>query len=140
MTDIGPPVATSVLDVNSSPELEHLYPDPSQCIIKSASPEDLWNFLVEFLRIEDGRKLESKSTFPLSSGESENTTLAKEDEGEKQHQTKLTCLTSEELLFEGATLACGSGKGGEAPLAVAIDGEDEEVEDEKEKDDLVSAF
>ncbi|KAI8560454.1 hypothetical protein RHMOL_Rhmol04G0256600 [Rhododendron molle] len=139
MTDIGPPVATSVSDVNSSPELKHLYPDPSQCIIKGASPEDLGNDLAEFLRIEDGHKLELKSTFPLSSGKKENTTLENEDECEERHQTESTCLTSEEFLSEGATLACGGGKGGKAPLDVAVDGEDEEVEDEKEKDDLVSA-
>lgn len=134
MTDIGPPVATSVSDVNSSPELKHLYPDPSQCIIKGASPEDLGNDLAEFLRIEDGHKLELKSTSPLSSVEKENTTLEEEDECEEGHQTESTCLTSEELLLEGVTLACGSGKGGKAPLALAVDGEDE-----KEKDDLVSA-
>lgn len=84
MTESGPPAAKSVSDVNRSPDLKQLYPDPSPCIIEGESLEDLGNDLAELLHIEDGRKLGLKSTLPLSSGEKENTTLEKEVECEER--------------------------------------------------------
>lgn len=128
MTEIGPPAAKSVSDVNRSPDLKQLYPHPSQCIIEGEPLKDLRNDLAELLHIEDGRILGSKSTLPLSSGEKENTTLEKEDEREEQHQTESTFLTSDKFLSEDATLTCSGGRGGKASLAVVVD--------EKEKDDF----
>lgn len=133
MTESGPPAAKSVSDVNRSPDLKQLYPDPSPCIIEGESLEDLGNDLAELLHIEDGRKLGLKSTLPLSSGEKENTTLEKEVECEERHQTESTFLTSDKFLSEDATLTCNGGRGGKASLTVVVDG-DEKVEDEKEKD------
>ncbi|XP_057499740.1 uncharacterized protein LOC130783949 [Actinidia eriantha] len=126
MMGIGSPVGTLVSDVNRSHDWKQLHPEPSACntgVMEGVSLNDLGDILTEFLHIQDGHELASNNILPQSSDKTGNSNVQKEDEYE-ENQIKSTILTSGKCFAKCATSPCFSD-------TVSVDGEDEEVEDEK---------
>ncbi|PSS23744.1 Vacuolar membrane protease [Actinidia chinensis var. chinensis] len=126
MMGIGSPVGTLVSDVNRSHDLKQLHPEPSPCntgVMEGVSLNDLGDILTEFLHIQDGHELTSKNILPQSSDKTGNSNVQKEDECE-ENQIKSTILTSGKCFSKCATSPRFSD-------TVSVDGEDEEVGDEK---------
>ncbi|XP_058215085.1 uncharacterized protein LOC131326348 [Rhododendron vialii] len=112
-------------DVNRPDALKKLYTEPSHCnrhFLEYISIDELGNSLAEFLRVQDGQLLPSKSILCQSSDKTDNPNEEMEQEFEDPGQSESATVTSEKCLFKFATFP-SSGK--KSPASVPIDGEDD---------------
>lgn len=112
-------------DVNKPDALKKLYTEPSHCnrhFLEYISIDELGNSLAEFLRVQDGQSLPSKSILCQPSDKTDNPNEEMEQEFEDPGQSESATVTSEKCLFKCATFP-SSGK--KSPASVPIDGEDD---------------
>lgn len=123
MDPVSPKDVSASEDVNQPDALKKLCTEPSQCnchFPENVSIDELGNSLSEFLLVQDGQILPSKSNLCQPLDKTDNPDAEMKHDFEDLDQTESAIATSEKCLFKCATFPCAGMKSSDA---VPIDGE-----------------
>lgn len=123
MDPVSPKGVSASEDVNQPDALKKLCTEPSQCnchFPENVSIDELGNSLSEFLLVQDGQILPSKSNLCQPLDKTDNPDAEMKHDFEDLDQTESAIATSEKCLFKCATFPCTGMKSSDA---VPIDGE-----------------